>query len=108
MAVDQSVYNALVKVGRPMILRRRVSSPPTDVTVRGVNKGYQPQELVGTITQGDTKVIFSNIEIASAAWPAPPKKGDFMVIDGVEKSIMAVEQKFFATTIVVYVCQVRG
>lgn len=108
MGVSESITNALIRVGRPMTLRRRNTSPPTDVSVYGVSKGYRPAELVGQIKQGDSEVTFSNAQIAAASWPGPPVAGDYMVIDGKERSVAAVEPKYLGPVVVVYVCQVRG
>lgn len=81
---------------------------PLEVVVYGVAKGYTPQELVGAIIQGDTQITITNAEIAAAQWPGPPKIGDKIIMDGREKNIQAVEQKFLGSEILVFVCQVRG
>jgi hypothetical protein len=112
MTVAGTVSDALVRVGRTMVLRREdlTGSPPayTDVTVYGAPKDYSPQELVGSIIQGDTRVTISNREIVAASWPAPPKKGDKLILDSKTRNIQAVEPKYLGTELIVYVLQVRG
>ncbi|WP_207479567.1 hypothetical protein [Arenibaculum pallidiluteum] len=110
MSAAAKVAAALAKYGRPMTLRRRVgtTSAFSDVTVKGVADGYKPAELVGGIVQGDRQVTISNAEIAAAAWPGPPKKGDFVMIDGVQTAVQGVETKHLATDILAHVLWVRG
>ena len=69
-----------------MLLRRLVAnSNPlafVDVTLQGFARSYNPEELVGGVMQGDQQVATLNDEIAAAAWPGPPARGDRLVIDG--------------------------
>jgi hypothetical protein len=112
MSVADSITNALLRFGRTMTLRRNAwangVATPTDVTVFGVTEGYTPQELVNGIMQGDSKVTFSNAQIAAAAWPGPPAKNDQIVIDGRTRTILGVESKYLGTDVLVHVVQVRG
>ena len=58
--------------GETITLRRVVGSSTqtnVDVTVRAAVGGYQPKELVGSILQGDSRVIMSSSEITAASWP---------------------------------------
>lgn len=113
MTVAESIYGALARFGRPMVLRRTTLAAgstkiPLDVTVSGVTENYQPQELTDVIAQGDTKVTISNTEISARQWPGPPRRGDDMVIDGKVKAIQSVETKRLGTETLVHICQVRG
>lgn len=113
MSVADSISGALRRFGRQMTLRRNTATPggasvPLDVLVYGRTKNYGPQELVGSIVQGDTEVTISNAEIAAAQWPGPPKKDDKFVFEGRIGNVQAVEPKYLGTEILVYVCQVRG
>ena len=104
------IIDMLERRGRPASLRRRVGTTNafTDVTVDAVSAGYQPQELVGTIIQGDRKAVISNDEIEAASWPSPPRRGDLLVIDGVTTTIQVATPMFDKTRVVAYICQVRG
>lgn len=113
MSVADSISGALARFGRAMTLRRNTQAAngvliPSDVTVYGRTKEYQPNELIGGVVQGDTQVTISNKEITEAQWPGPPKKGDIFRFEGRNAAIQAVEPKYLGTEVLVYVCQVRG
>ena len=91
--------------GRGVTLRRE---PSTDVSVKAFVRGYAPNELVGDITQGDRELKISNSEIAAAAWPGPPVKGDRVIIDARTTTILAVEPLHIGEDIALYVLRVRG
>jgi hypothetical protein len=101
---------ALKDNGRPMKLRRRVgtTSTFTDVDVYGADRGYKPDEIAGLLQQGDRRVTIGTAEILAASWPAPPRKGDFLVIDGVSTAVQGVEPRYLGTTPLAYVMWVRG
>jgi hypothetical protein len=112
MSAASSITNALLKYGRPMVLRRNAwangVATPTDVTIYGVTEGYAPQELVNGITQGDSLVKFSNAQIAAASWPGPPQKQDQLIADGRTRTILAVDPQYLGTEVLAWFCQVRG
>lgn len=71
--------------GRAMVLQRQTGVSPVvwaQVQVRGVARGYRPEQLTGDIRQGDQNVSILNDEIAAAGWPGPPKARDSIIIDG--------------------------
>lgn len=85
---------ALAAYGTPCTLRRYVglgsARDPVDIAIRAHVRGYAPEDLVGGIMQGDTKVILSPTEITAASWPGPqdwPQVGDRLVVDGRERNI---------------------
>lgn len=104
------ISSALRKYGRTMRLRRRVGTTTayTDVDVKGTDKGYQPDELAGLLQQGDRRITISNAEIAAANWPGPPRKGDFLVIDGVSTAVQGAEPRYLRTEVLAHVLWVRG
>ena len=110
----QKIAVALRRYGRIMKLRRRVgtTSAFSDVEVRGISRGYKPDELVGQLQQGDRHVTISHAEIVAKPWPGPaaepPKKGDFVVIDGTSTAVQGVETKYLGTIILAHVLWVRG
>lgn len=109
MSADAKVASALARYGRPMTLRRRLTSTTfNDVTVSGVQQDYRPGELLGGIAQGDSRVTISNAEIAAAAWPGPPKKGDFVAVDGRTLAVQGCETKYLGTTVLAHVLWCRG
>lgn len=67
---------ALLTDGENVVLRRVKGSgglatqQNVDVTCRAFVRGFAPNELVGAITQQDSRVILSSTEIDAAGWPA--------------------------------------
>lgn len=113
MSVATSIYGALTRFGRQMTLRRKHLAAggvlqPLDVVVYGTIKNYAPQELIGTIVQGDSEVIVTDTEIGERQWPGPPRANDYIIVDGVEKTVKAVETKYLGVDKLVYKLQVRG
>jgi len=110
MGASTKVAAALKRYGRAMKLRRRIgtTSSYVDVDVKGVASGFKPDELVGLVQQGDRSVIISNAEIAATGWPGPPRKGDFVVIDGVTAAVQGAEAKYLGSEVLAHVVWVRG
>lgn len=74
MNPDEDIFDldqALEEVGEEIILRRTFGTElmPIDVKCRTILRGYQPQELVGEITQQDQNFILSPTEINNHRWP---------------------------------------
>lgn len=68
--------------GETCTLRRLTSGSPVEVAVKAkwfTGGPETAEDLVGVRGQTSFRVMLSNAEIAAAAWPGPPKKGDFLV-----------------------------
>lgn len=89
------------------------------VTCRAFVRGYQPQEIVGSITQQDLKVILSPTQINAAGWPnlAPttpagdpriPLKGDRMLTSRGPLTVQAAVGIYAMDTLVRIEAQARG
>lgn len=76
MSLANVTARMLARHGRPFTLRRL---PSTDVTVQGFRGGFDANNLPGGLPQGQSTVIIGNAEIAAAAWPGPPRKGDRLI-----------------------------
>jgi hypothetical protein len=90
-----------------MLLRRRVGTSTTaftDAPVHGKSIGYRPEELVGGVVQGDRRVKISQLDIAAAGWPGPPRKND--VLDG--GAVQGAEPLYDGAELVGFTCWVRG
>lgn len=96
--------------GEPVTLRRLTGTAqiPMDIAVRAVVREFDPQQLVGTIQQGDRTVILSNHEIAARRWPGPPRKGDQVVIVGAKMAVQSVETVRIGGEVIRHNLVVRG
>lgn len=104
-ALDKAVQIA----GQDIILRRttgtaliKFDSPTTRARV----VDYRPDELVGEVQQGDRKAILSPTMLAN--WPAPPTKGDRVVVDGAVWAVMNVNPLSIGNRLVRIEMQIRG
>jgi hypothetical protein len=67
--------HALLLDGEDIVLRRvkgtsQATTVNVDVTCRAFVRGFSASELVGAITQQDSRVIVSPTQIDAADWPA--------------------------------------
>lgn len=118
---------ALDRRGEDILLQRLTLGPastpiPFGVSCRAFVRGYKPDELVGSITQQDNRVILSPTEISAIGWPGPavtppgpgvldrrvPHKGDRAVINGQVRNVEAATGIYMAGTLVRIEMQVRG
>lgn len=104
------VLDALERKGRPLTLRRRIGTTNafTDVSPKGYDRGFKAQELLGGIIQGDREVVIGNAEIVAAGWPAPVRKGDVVVMDGVTATVQGARAMYVGTVPAAHVLWVRG
>lgn len=80
----------------------------TYVAARARITSYSASQLVGEVTQGDSLVIMSPTEIVAASWPAPPRYGDKVVIDGNVRTVISATVFEMANVPVRYELQTRG
>jgi hypothetical protein len=103
----------LALYGRQMTLRKTVvaagaqswkpgAATSSDTQVQGRWRFYKPQEIIGTILQGDSLFV-----VSKAAIPAPAE-GDMISPDGTKWwRIMNVYAPEEGTSVAVYRCQCR-
>lgn len=100
------------RAGRAMTLRSYAANradPPTECTVYGITRAYTPEQLVGDVKQTDTEVVIEAKSVAAGGWPAPPKNGDAMVIDGKVYTVQGdPTPRQLGSEILVYILRVRG
>jgi len=101
---------AIQRRGEDLILRRIFGNDQAhfDVRLKGVVRGYQPEQLVGAIVQGDREVRISNQEIVNKQWPGPPRRADRMRIAGHWVTVENVNTFNVSNEVVEHVIQVRG
>lgn len=115
--------HALERAGEDVILRRVVGQAPNsaniDVTIRAAVRSYNPEELVGGISQTDSKVIISPTGIAAAQWPGGtptgatidpslPRRLDKVVIAGRIRNIEVVDPIYVQNELVRIEMRVLG
>ena len=108
-AVADAVADTIEAVGMPATLRRIVSAGTfLDAAVCAVRRGAGAAEGPGGVTQHDTDIRISNREIAAAAWPGPPRRGDRIVVAGQTFTVEAVDILDVSGVAAEFVLKVRG
>lgn len=95
---------SLARSGTPALLRRYVSGTDTwvDLPLRAFMRGLTPDQLVGGVKATDSKFVLSPSGLASPSWPGAaggdpvPTAGDFLVVNGAERKIEAVQPVMMA------------
>ena len=105
MSLANVTARMLARHGRPFTLRRL---PSTDVTVQGFRGGFDANNLPGGLPQGQSTVIIGNAEIAAAAWPGPPRKGDRLIEAARTAVVESIETIWLGTAIDRHVLTVTG
>lgn len=110
----KAMYRRRIGIGKPLHIRRYTGTgtnrPRFDAEVRARITGYAPDELVGTITQGDRKVIFLAEDLIAAHFPTPITTSDKVVEDGKELAIIAPDKstREVQGVLIAYEMTVRG
>jgi hypothetical protein len=109
MSTDR-IEALIARAGRTIVLRRLTGTQgiPFDAQVTASIRGYQPQELVGPVQQGDREVTLSPAELRARQWTLPPRRNDKAVIDDAICNVEAVETRHLGEEVAFYVLRVRG
>lgn len=105
---------AIDAVGENIVIRRYTGAgqnrPRFDVAVRARVVDYEPNELVGGISQGDRKLIVLAEDMIAAQAPLDIKKGDKAVVRGKELNIEAADDntRRVQGVLIAYELRVRG
>lgn len=109
----QDSYRILMdEIGETVTLRRNNPAPAaaTEQTVKARVSGYQPEELVGGINQGDRKVIILAEDITT--FPVPFKTGgtDKIIVRGKTLNIGVVDDstRRIGDTLIAYEIRATG
>ena len=95
---------SLARVGEDVKLRK-TNSATGQKTVRARVRGYKPDEVIGIIQQGDSKVVISPSCLGSFGMPAI---NGYVVAGGVPRRIMGIYAPTIQGTVVRIEMQVRG
>lgn len=108
---------SLDRSGQAVTVQRRIGSTKTfgEISVRARFRGYQADDLVNGVKQSDSLFIMSPTPFANLrAWPKNaggplfPKIGDFLVVNGVARSIEAIQPTVIGGVTVRYEGRVKG
>ena len=81
----------------------------TDYETRGNARLYSATELVGSVTQGDMRVIVLAEQLEEQGFEFPLKTSDAIVVNDIERAIKAFgERRALDGTLIAYECQCRG
>lgn len=104
----------LAQAGAAATLNRGPIASPSSVAIRVHLVGFQAREIVAGsgLQAGDTKAIWSATPIRAAAWGADTgglaRKGDWLVIDGRNRMVVAAwEAPRVGGEVVRYEAQIR-
>lgn len=92
----KSTYRRMLdQVGEEILVRRYTGTgsnrPKWDVAVQARVVDFEPQEIIGTIVQGDRKIIALADDLLGAGLSLPITTNDKIVVRGKELAIMAAD-----------------
>lgn len=96
----------LAEHGETVVVSRMASGiVAASASVRAFVRGYKPEEITGTVRQGDVKITLSPTGLGGAE----PERLDRIVVGGkAARTVEAVEVVRLAGTVVRYNVQARG
>lgn len=112
--VKESYRRNMDAAGETIIVRRYAGTGttrvPSDTNVRARVTGYQDNELVGGIQQGDRKIIVLVEDLDTAGFPLPVVASDKIILNGHINSIVSVDDftRKVQGVLIAYEIQSRG
>lgn len=112
-AAIAATERAIAAVGETVTLRRPAGVSPqtfTDAEARARVTDFHADELVGSLQQGDRKLIVLAKDLEARQWPVPPRKGDKAIVRGKTLNVEAVDDstRRVGGVIVAYEIAARG
>lgn len=113
ITADEIKSHYAEELQEPVIVRRYtgagVNRPRFDAEVRGKAWGYSAKDLIGTIQQGDQRVLVLVDDLIARGFALPITSSDKVVVKGRELAIVSPGlRKAPDGTVVVYDLQARG
>lgn len=102
------------EAGETITIRRYTGAGPNrpffEASVMARVVGYEPHELIGTIQQGDRKLIVLAEDLIDAQFALPVTTNDKAVVRGKELQIMAADDstRRVGADLIAYELQARG
>lgn len=95
--------------GRPMTLSRpNGSAPAVGVVVQGFVYTATPEPSASPASQDIGMAAILNDEIVAAAWPGPPKKGDWLQVDGVTWQVVGNALVYEGAVLIGHTLTIKG
>jgi hypothetical protein len=113
-AVKDTYRRMITDLGEPILVRRYTGQgsnrPRFDAQVRARVTGYGPDELIGSIVQGDRKIIILVDDLIDRQFSIPIRASDKVVVRGKELSIIAPDDssRRCGTVLIAYELTGRG
>ncbi len=108
MTFSASSVQAMLNTRGQTVTLRRLGVGGFDVACIGKVDGAMQQPLAGGTAQFTRMVIVSNVEIAAAGWPGPPRRGDEVHVDGVKLTVTGVDTATIGTADVLHRISTSG
>jgi hypothetical protein len=91
--VADQVARAIAKVGEPATLVRLPGRSGTrvELAVKCVMTFSLPTAPTGGVVQAPNEIRIGNNEIAASNWPAPIRRGDQIIVNGITYTIQGVQ-----------------
>lgn len=109
MALVDAALRMILAKGEAMTLRRIATGiAPVDVTVKGRISMASVAAPADMVQQQQREIRITNSEIATAAWPGPPRKNDRVLVGSTSYTVEAVSTEKVGASIALHVLTVRG
>lgn len=115
--VVKDTYRRMIDANGEIVMLRRYTPPSGgtgrprfDAAVRARVTGYSPEELVGSIVQGDRRVIVLVEDLIARQFALPVLASDKIMVRGKELAIIAPDDstRRIGATLIAYELTARG
>lgn len=108
MPTVASVAARIRREGQTVVFTRQTGATAISASVKAFVRGYQPNQLVGDIQQGDRVLHVAPADLTAAGWPGAPDQPDRVLIDGEQAIVQSTETRSLRGAPCMHVIQVRG
>lgn len=107
----RDTYKRMIAALGETVTFRRIGTPNVDKDIRCRVTGYQPDQVVGAIQQGDRRLVALAEDVEGSGFPTPIRERfDKVILRGHETTIQAVDDstRRVAGTLIAYELRIRG
>lgn len=104
------MYRRQISANGEAVVLRRDGPHPVEQKLRARVMGYAPQELVGEVQQGDSKIIMLAEDIELFPLPIRARSTDSVIVGGQSLKVQAVDDRTrrVAGVLIAYEIRARG